>query len=198
MCKVKRDLSGRNLLDEPEDLSDRESEVWVDVAVVADVTDVLFLPSSVVAGFCDGFSCCSNREFEEPQSLFSSKSERFTGSRCYVGGRVDTSGHFIIVSNHKVFYDVAFARVWCVFSHVKSLFLEKRICVLVQIDGILCINGHMRIHTRTPKNTTFHHPPMHSDNDTDQNTTIHCISVHIWISLASVCIFFRASVDAPC
>ena len=28
------------------------------------------------------------------------------------------------------------------------------------------------------------------------NTTNHCISVHIWISLASVCIFFRASVDA--
>ena len=30
------------------------------------------------------------------------------GSRCYVGGRVDTSGHFFIFSNLKVSYDVAF------------------------------------------------------------------------------------------
>ena len=26
----------------------------------------------------------------------------------------------------------------------------------------------MRIHTRTPRNTTLHHPSMHSDTDTDQ------------------------------
>ena len=31
----------------------------------------------------------------------------------------------------------------------------------------LCDKGHVRIHTRTPKNTTLHHPSMHSDNDTD-------------------------------
>ena len=40
---------------------------------------------------------------------------------------------------------------------------------MVQIDGILCKNEHVRIHTRTPKNTTLlHHPSTHSDNDTDQ------------------------------
>ena len=39
---------------------------------------------------------------------------------------------------------------------------------MVRFVGILCINGHMRIHTRTPKNTTLHHPSTHSDNDTDQ------------------------------
>ena len=123
-------------------------------------------------------------------------SKTYRGSRCYVGGRVDTSGHFIIVSNHTVFYDVA------VFWHVKkSLSCEKRICVFIIYGPSrwdFCIIGHMRIHTRTPRNTTFHHPSMHSDADTDQNTTNHCISVHIWISLASVCIFFRASVEAPC
>ena len=32
-------------------------------------------------------------------------------------------------------------------------------------------NGHMRIHTRTLRNTTLHHPSMHCDTDTDQNTT---------------------------
>ena len=46
---------------------------------------------------------------------------------------------------------------------------------MVQIVGILCINGHVRIHTRTPKNTTLHHPSMHSDTDTDQkhHTSLH-------------------------
>ena len=37
-----------DLLAKPDDLSDRESEVWVDVSVVPDVTDVLVSPSSVV------------------------------------------------------------------------------------------------------------------------------------------------------
>ena len=49
-------LSWRDLLDKPEDLSDRESEAWVVVLVVPDVTDVLVSPSSVVTEFCDGFS----------------------------------------------------------------------------------------------------------------------------------------------
>ena len=31
------DLSRRDLLDKPEDLSDRESEVWVDVSMVLDI-----------------------------------------------------------------------------------------------------------------------------------------------------------------
>ena len=39
---------------------------------------------------------------------------------------------------------------------------------MVQIVGILCKHGHMRIHTRIPRNTTLHHPSMHSDNDTDR------------------------------
>ena len=39
---------------------------------------------------------------------------------------------------------------------------------MVQIVGIVSINGHIRIHTRTPRNTTMHHPSTHSDNDTDQ------------------------------
>ena len=38
------DLSGRDLLDRREDLSDRESEVWVDVLVMPDVTDVSVSP----------------------------------------------------------------------------------------------------------------------------------------------------------
>ena len=45
-------------MDKPEDLSDRESEVWVDVPVVPDVTDVTDVPmspSSVITEFCDGF-----------------------------------------------------------------------------------------------------------------------------------------------
>ena len=43
--------------------------------------------------------------FSIDRSVIGSKYRR---SRWYVGGRVDTSGHFFIVSNHKVFYDVAF------------------------------------------------------------------------------------------
>ena len=61
-------------MDKPEDLSDRKSEVWVDVSMVLDVTDVPVSPSSVVKEFCDGFSCCSDSEFVEPQSFsFSQK-----------------------------------------------------------------------------------------------------------------------------
>ena len=40
----------------------------MDVLVALDVTDVPVSPSSVVTEFCDGFSCCSDREFVEPQS----------------------------------------------------------------------------------------------------------------------------------
>ena len=69
-----------------------------------------------------------------------------------------------------------------------------------QIVGILCNNGHVRIYTRTAKNTTLHHPPMHSDltKTLTQNTTKHLNSVHIWISIATVCILFCVSVDALC
>ena len=51
------------------------------------------------------------------------------------GGRVDTSGHFFIVSNHKVFYDVAFRSSLGIFWYVKKVcFAKKRICVFI-ING---------------------------------------------------------------
>ena len=53
-----------NLLERPEDLFDFEPDNEVEVLVVRDVTDVQF---------CDGFSCCSDWEFMEPQSFPSSK-----------------------------------------------------------------------------------------------------------------------------
>ena len=47
------------------------------VLVVLDVTDVPVSPSSVVTEFCDGFSCCSDREYVEPESFsFSRKRAR--------------------------------------------------------------------------------------------------------------------------
>ena len=52
-------LSCEDLLDEPEDPSDRESEAWVVVPVVPDVTDVLVSPY-LVTEFCDGVSCFSD------------------------------------------------------------------------------------------------------------------------------------------
>ena len=54
---------------------------------------------------------------------------------------------------------------------------------LVQIVGILRKNEHVRIHTRTPENTTLHHPSTHSDTDTDQK---HHKSLH-----------FRTHLDQP-
>ena len=44
------------------------------VLVVLGVIDVPVFPSSVVTEFCDGFSCCSDWEFVEPQSSFFTKS----------------------------------------------------------------------------------------------------------------------------
>ena len=38
---------------------------------------------------------------------------------------------------------------------------------VVQIVCKLCNKGHLRSHTRTARNTTLHHPSVHSDNDTD-------------------------------
>ena len=50
---------------------------------------------------------------------------------------------------------------------------------------ILCNDGHVRIHIRTAKNTTLHHPSMHSDNDTDRkNNKTRQIPYTSWISLA--------------
>ena len=69
-------LSRRDLLDELEDVFDRESEVWVDALVALGVTDVPGSPSSVVTEFCDGFSC-SDWELVEPQlTLVQSRRKR--------------------------------------------------------------------------------------------------------------------------
>ena len=96
------------------------------------------------------------------------------------GGHVVTSGvaltrraTFSSFRTTKFFTMLLFARVWGVFLvRQQSLFCEKYICVFIingpKIVGILCFNGHIRIHTRTPKNTTLHHPSVHSDTDTDQ------------------------------
>ena len=64
------DLSWRDLLDKPEDLFDRESEVWVGVPVVPNVTDV---PVSVVTELCFVSPCYSGRDFVEPRSFSFSK-----------------------------------------------------------------------------------------------------------------------------
>ena len=58
-------------LEKLEDLSDRESEVWVDVLVVFDVIDVLDSLSSVVIEFCDGSLLCLDWELVELQSFVS-------------------------------------------------------------------------------------------------------------------------------
>ena len=54
---------------------------------------------------------------------------------------------------------------------------------MVQIVGVLCKNEHVRIHIRTTRNTTLHHPSTHNDKDTDQK---HFKSVH-----------FRTHLDQP-
>ena len=63
------DVSWEDLLEEPEDLSDREPLSCELVRVVPDVTDVPVSPSSVVTGLCDVSPCCSGWEFVEPQSF---------------------------------------------------------------------------------------------------------------------------------
>ena len=66
-------LSWEDLLDKPEDLSDREPVSCERVRVVLDVTDVHVAPSSAVTEFCDGFACCSDWAYAEPQSFSFSK-----------------------------------------------------------------------------------------------------------------------------
>ena len=73
-----RDVSWEDLLEEPEDLSDREPLSCELVRVVHDVIDVPVYPSSVVTGLCDVSPCCSHWEFVEPQSFsFSQKCAHF-------------------------------------------------------------------------------------------------------------------------
>ena len=45
---------------------------------VLEVLDVLVSPSSVVTKFCDGFSCCSDWDFVEPQSFSFSKKRAYS------------------------------------------------------------------------------------------------------------------------
>ena len=75
------DLSCEDLLDKPEELSDCESEAWVVVHEVPDVTNVLVSPSSVVTELCYRFSCGSDLDFVEPQSFSFSKKRSFLHSR---------------------------------------------------------------------------------------------------------------------
>ena len=65
---------------------------------------------------------------------------------------------------------------------------------MVHIVGILCLIGHMRIHTRTPRNTTLHHPSTHSDNDTGQQ---HHKSLHFRTHLdqSRKCSYFLSRVS---
>ena len=67
------DVSWEDLLEEPEDLSDREPLSCELVRVVPDVIDVPVSPSSVVTELCDVSPCCSDWEFVEPQSFSFSK-----------------------------------------------------------------------------------------------------------------------------
>ena len=60
-------VSLEDLLEKPE----FEPDTQVEDCVVLD--DVLVSHSSVVTEFCDGFSCCSDREYVEPQSFSFSK-----------------------------------------------------------------------------------------------------------------------------
>ena len=74
------DLSWEDLLDKPEDLSDRESEACEVVPVVPDVTVVLVSPSSVVTECSGDVSLDSDCEFVEPQSSSFSKKRAFVGT----------------------------------------------------------------------------------------------------------------------
>ena len=65
---------GRDLVETPEGLADREPETRVDVLVVPDATGVPVSPSSVVTEFCDGFSCCSDWEFVDGSPFLSPNS----------------------------------------------------------------------------------------------------------------------------
>ena len=71
-----RDVSWERLVEEPEDLSDRElvsCELLRVVPDVSDAIDVLVSPSSVVIELCDVSPCCSDWELMEPQSFSFSK-----------------------------------------------------------------------------------------------------------------------------
>ena len=67
------DLSWEDLLETPEDPSDREPDSCALARVVTVVTDVPVSPSSVVTEFCDGLSLGSDWEDVVPQSFSFSK-----------------------------------------------------------------------------------------------------------------------------
>ena len=70
-------FSWRDLLEEPDDLSDCESVSRAVVSVVPVVSDVHVSPSSVVTECFDDVSLDPDREFVESQSFFSSKKRPF-------------------------------------------------------------------------------------------------------------------------
>ena len=121
------------------------------------------------------------------------------GSRCYVGGRVDMSGHFSCF--HRVFFRCCFSLEFgSVFlACQKILFCEQCICFIIHGPSrwfFFCSDGQVRIHTRTPRNTTLHHPSTHSDNDTDQK---HIKSLHFRAHLDRPrnCLFLSFAIDEP-
>ena len=67
---------------------------------------------------------------------------------------------------------------------------------MIQIVRISCDSGHVRIHRRTHRNTTLHHPSTHSDNDTDPK---HIKSLHFRSHLdESRNCLFRVSAMSRC
>ena len=87
------------------------------------------------------------------------------------GGRVVTSGVALIRRATFASFRTTKFFTMLLFAVKKVSFVKNAFVYLsevVQIVGIVCKNEHVRIHTRTPKNTTLHHPSTHSDNDTDQ------------------------------
>ena len=67
---------------------------------------------------------------------------------------------------------------------------------MVQNVGFLCVNGHMRFHTRTPRNTTLHHPSTHSDNDTDPRP-IKSLHFRTHLDQSRKCLFCLFAIDEP-
>ena len=84
------------------------------------------------------------------------------------------------------------------FGHVKRVYLVKNTCAclseMVQTFGILCISGHVRIHTRIPRNTTLHHPSTHCDNDTGPKH-IKSLQVRTHLDQSRNCLFLVSAMS---
>ena len=141
-----------------------------------------------------------------PQRLFlhlGAAARGIVGHSPYIqGSRFVTSGVELIrrltVSSFrtKIFFTMlTLGRVLIFFfgTSRKSVAKTTFACVsaMARIVGNLCNTAHLRTHARKPRSTTLHHPFTQSDNEVTKNTTNHNNSVYIWISLVTVCIFFR-------